>query len=166
MNGSLAAVPHGTECTRYRDKVSEKSRVVIVGESGVCERCLYFVGNYADIKGSYVACKRNLYPKNKHTVVTKSSLPKTNTCTPMPPVKEPRETVHHPDHYNKGIEVIKFIESWDLNFSRGSAIKYICRGGLKDPGKEMEDLEKAKQYIEFEINRLGRLKSENNKSES
>lgn len=66
--------------------------------------------------------------------------------------------VKHPGHYNKGIEVIKFIESWDLNFSRGSAIKYICRGGIKDPNKEIEDLEKAKQYIQFEINRIKRKK--------
>ena len=62
--------------------------------------------------------------------------------------------VSHPDYYNKGIEVIKFIESWDLNFSRGSAVKYICRGGIKNPEKEIEDLEKAKQYIQFEIDRI------------
>ena len=68
--------------------------------------------------------------------------------------------VHHPEHYNKGIEVIAFIESWDLNFSRGSAVKYICRGGVKSSDKEIEDLEKAKQYIQFEINRIKR--AENN----
>ncbi len=67
-----------------------------------------------------------------------------------------KERVHHPEHYNKGIEVITFIESWDLNFSRGSAVKYICRGGIKDIDKEIEDLEKAKQYIQFEINRIRR----------
>lgn len=67
-----------------------------------------------------------------------------------------KEAVHHPEHYNVGIEVITFIESWDLNFSRGSAVKYICRSGVKIVAKEIEDLEKAKQYIQFEIDRIKR----------
>ena len=66
------------------------------------------------------------------------------------PVK--KEFVDHPDHYNKGsIEVIDFIEDWEFNFNRGSAIKYICRAGIKDPNKEMEDLEKVIWYIQREI---------------
>ena len=70
-----------------------------------------------------------------------------------------KDMIHHPDHYNKGgIEVIDFIEAWDLNFSRGSAVKYICRGGIKDTDREIEDLKKAKQYIQFEINRIEREK--------
>ena len=36
-----------------------------------------------------------------------------------------KETVNHPSHYNQGIEAIEIIESWDLNFSLGNAIKYI-----------------------------------------
>ncbi len=75
-----------------------------------------------------------------------------------------REMVNHPEHYNKGgIEVIEFIEAWELNFSRGSTVKYICRAGIKDPENEIEDLKKAVWYIEREI---GRIKNENNKSES
>ena len=75
-----------------------------------------------------------------------------------------KEMVEHPDHYNKGdIEVIDFIEAWALNFSRGSAIKYICRGGIKDPETEVEDLKKAVWYIQTEIRRI---ENENNKSKS
>jgi len=66
-----------------------------------------------------------------------------------------KEAVHHPDHYNKGgIEVIDFIDAWDMNFERGSAVKYIARAGVKDPEKEIEDLEKAEWYINHEIIRL------------
>jgi len=75
-----------------------------------------------------------------------------------------KEMIDHPDHYNKGgIEVIDFIEAWELNFSRGSAVKYICRGGIKDPDKELEDLGKAKWYIDREIIRLinEKIKKEN-----
>jgi hypothetical protein len=63
--------------------------------------------------------------------------------------------VDHPSHYNSGkIEVIDAIEDWDLNFSRGNAIKYIARAGLKDKGTEIEDLQKALWYIQREIKRL------------
>lgn len=62
--------------------------------------------------------------------------------------------INHPDHYNRGIEVIDFIESHELNFNRGNAVKYITRAGLKDKGKEVEDLEKAVWYLQHEIARL------------
>ena len=62
------------------------------------------------------------------------------------------EKVNHPDHYNQGIEAIDIIESWALNFSLGNAIKYILRSPYK--GKQIEDLEKARWYIDREINRL------------
>jgi len=61
-----------------------------------------------------------------------------------------------PKYYNKGIEVIKFIESWNLNFSRGSIVKYICRAGLKGEETELKDLKKARDYIDFEIKRIGK----------
>jgi hypothetical protein len=63
--------------------------------------------------------------------------------------------VNHPSHYNKGkIEVWDFISDWKLNFDRGNAIKYICRAGSKDPEKEIQDLEKAIEYINHEIKTL------------
>ena len=62
------------------------------------------------------------------------------------------EQVNHPSHYNQGIEPIEVIESWELNFSLGNAIKYILRSPYK--GKQIEDLEKARWYIDREIERL------------
>ena len=64
--------------------------------------------------------------------------------------------VNHPNHYfaDSGIEVIDAIEAWNLNFSRGNAVKYIARAGVKNPEKEIEDLEKAVWYITREIKRL------------
>lgn len=66
------------------------------------------------------------------------------------------EKVNHPHHYNKGIEAIDIIESWELNFSLGNAIKYILRSPHK--GNQLEDLKKSAWYINREIQRL-----ENNK---
>ncbi len=64
----------------------------------------------------------------------------------------------NPSHYKQGkIEVIDFIEDQKLNFSKGSAIKYICRAGKKDPVKEIEDLKKAEWYIKREIERVQKV---------
>lgn len=65
------------------------------------------------------------------------------------------DNVNHPSHYNVGkIEVADFIADQDLNFFKGNAIKYVCRAGFKDKDKEVEDLEKAKWYIEREIRKV------------
>ena len=69
------------------------------------------------------------------------------------------DIVNRPAHYTDGkIEVIDFIEDKGLNFHRGNAVKYIARAGKKDPAKEVEDLEKARWYINREIERLKGLK--------
>ena len=64
--------------------------------------------------------------------------------------------VDHPDHYRKDSnhEAIYVIEAWQLNFNLGNVLKYLSRVGIKDPGKLIEDLEKARWYIDREINTL------------
>lgn len=66
------------------------------------------------------------------------------------------DNVKSPSHYrsDSGIEVIDAIEAWNLGFCKGNIIKYVARAGFKDPTKEIEDLEKAKWYLEREIKRL------------
>ncbi len=67
------------------------------------------------------------------------------------------EAVNHPAHYggeDNPYEVIKVIEAWELDFPTGNAVKYIARAGKKDPGKELEDLEKAAWYLSRKIARL------------
>lgn len=67
-----------------------------------------------------------------------------------------KEHVKHPTHYLKdsGHEVIDVINAWKLNFELGNAIKYIARAGKKDPNKEIEDLEKAIEYIGMQIKNI------------
>ena len=75
------------------------------------------------------------------------------------------DVVNRPAHYTDGkIEVIDFIEDKGLNFHRGNAVKYIARAGKKDPAKEIEDLEKARWYINREIERLKGLKTQESAS--
>lgn len=58
--------------------------------------------------------------------------------------------VNNPPHYTTGgIETIDFIEAKKLNYNLGNAVKYISRADHK--GKRVEDLQKAKWYIEREI---------------
>lgn len=59
------------------------------------------------------------------------------------------DAVAHPPHYTFGkIEVISVIEDWKLGFHLGSAVKYIARAGKKDPTKLVEDLRKARWYLD------------------
>ena len=72
-------------------------------------------------------------------------------------ISDNNSNVNHPAHYKRGgIEAIDAIEAWGFGegFNRGNAIKYIVRAGQKDPDAEIEDLEKAKWYLEREIERL------------
>ena len=64
------------------------------------------------------------------------------------------DNVNHPSHYNsyKGLEIIDLVEQ--MNFNRGNAVKYIARAGFKAPEKELEDLAKARWYIDREIQRI------------
>jgi hypothetical protein len=67
-----------------------------------------------------------------------------------------REAVNHPDYYggvDNTYETIKVIEAWGLNFHLGNVAKYISRAGKKSTAPAIEDLRKARQYIDFEIDR-------------
>jgi hypothetical protein len=73
---------------------------------------------------------------------------------PKPPQEE-EDVVNKPSHYTDGgIETIDFIEAKGLDFNLGNAVKYISRAGKKDPSKKVEDLEKARWYLNREIARL------------
>jgi hypothetical protein len=65
------------------------------------------------------------------------------------------DPVNHPSHYTaSGIETIDVIEAWDLDFCLGNAVKYISRAGKKDPEKELEDLKKARWYVDRRIEQI------------
>lgn len=65
------------------------------------------------------------------------------------------DTVNHPPHYGGGenpYEAIKVIEAWGLGFCLGNVVKYISRASKK--GALVEDLKKARWYLDREITRL------------
>lgn len=62
------------------------------------------------------------------------------------------DPVNHPAHYEQGpFECINLTESY--NFCLGNAIKYVWRHPFK--GNPVEDLKKAKWYVEREWERVG-----------
>jgi len=62
------------------------------------------------------------------------------------------DPINHPSHYTHGdIEPIDAIEAWQLGFCLGNVVKYIARAGHK--GDRLEDLKKARWYLEREIER-------------
>lgn len=75
----------------------------------------------------------------------------------LKPVSETFDAVNRPAHYaDRKIEVIDFIEDsgWAEGFCLGNAVKYIARAGKKDPTKTLEDLEKARWYLDRWIKEL------------
>ena len=71
------------------------------------------------------------------------------------------DPVNHPKHYTEhpsGVECIQITEH--MNFCLGNAIKYIWRADLKGG---VEDLEKARWYVNREIERRYHEDRRNNK---
>lgn len=64
------------------------------------------------------------------------------------------DNVSHPSHYTEGrkYEPKDVIRDWGLNFNLGNAVKYVARAGRKDD--ILQDLKKARQYLDFEIEYL------------
>ena len=71
------------------------------------------------------------------------------------------DPVTHPSHYTSGkIEVIDFITDQNLDFCLGNVVKYVSRAGKKEEEgktiieKQVEDLKKARFYLDFKIKQL------------
>lgn len=72
--------------------------------------------------------------------------------------KEPEtpELVEHPAHYGGDTvyEVIKVIRAWGLGFVLGNVVKYVARAGKKPGNSKLQDLKKARDYLNKEIEEL------------
>ena len=97
--------------------------------------------------------------------------PKVPKPTPAPTAEKPQEepevqkdveqldlaqessAVNHPSHYGGAgqFECIAYIEAHDLGFALGNAVKYITRAGKKPGASELQDLQKARWYLDRRI---------------
>lgn len=77
-------------------------------------------------------------------------------------LKEAYQVTNHPTYYggeDNTYEAKKVIKAWGLNFNTGNVAKYLSRAGKKDLKGDvlkstLEDLTKARQYLDFEIEEL------------
>jgi hypothetical protein len=64
------------------------------------------------------------------------------------------DVVNHPSHYTahpSGVECIEITEH--MSFTVGNAVKYLWRADLKHEDGGIEDLRKARFYVDREIER-------------
>jgi hypothetical protein len=58
-----------------------------------------------------------------------------------------------PNYYKSGDQdAIAYTLKHNLNFTKGSVLKYMTRAGNKDGESELKDLNKALEYLKREIN--------------
>lgn len=94
------------------------------------------------------------------SLIKSTQMPAAYTVREKPKIAlvKDRETINHPSHYggDTTYEVIKVIQAWNLNFALGNVLKYVYRSDKKPGEDPIENLKKAKKYIEFEIEQLER----------
>ena len=97
-----------------------------------------------------------VYPVGQPYVICSKSKYKYELEDDRIKIVENSDSVSNPPHYadgwSNGAEVIDLTEH--LSFCAGNVVKYVCRAGRKDPDKHVEDLEKARWYLDREIERV------------
>ena len=110
----------------------------------------YYVTGSSTKDGSYVGSRDDFLHYFKPQ-------PKEN----LPPSKQEKnmsdkhDPVNSPSHYTSdpsGVHCIEIAENWD--FLLGNTLKYIWRHGKKSSSDSIEDLEKARWYLDRKINKL------------
>lgn len=116
-----------------------------------CEICKLEINYFYDFnRSNYYMC----------AVCFKDYCTKTNLIFSNATRVTKQSDIDNVKHY-KGTEVMQFIELFNLDFCLGNTVKYIARAGVKDENKYIEDLEKAKWYLERKIKFLkGELKGD------
>lgn len=72
-----------------------------------------------------------------------------------PDTDQEHDEVNHPSWYcDGGIETLDFILAKKLDFLTGQVAKYLSRSGKKDPDKALQDLKKAKFYLDRKIKEM------------
>jgi len=97
-------------------------------------------------------------PEDPSTQAERTSLP---TPAAEPTVKS-EDPVNLPTHYRShpsGVECIEVTEH--MNFCLGNAVKYLWRAGLKSSDTHLQDLRKARWYLDREITRIEKQQAKN-----
>ena len=114
-----------------------------------CDGCCFFSpgGCYMPgIDGFNISCDKDFIFVNKGEVVTVQQL--TERDEGRKPGIGKRSYYGFPNGVEAG-DICRY-----LSFNLGNVVKYACRAGRKDAKKKIEDLMKARDYLDNEIKRL------------
>lgn len=124
--------------------------------------CSYHGSHCRPLHGCCSACPSksviNKIAKNVYEPIVTEQLEDQKRVTEMLSTAIPDSMVAHPPHYNshpKGIECIEVVED-NPYYNLGASMKYLWRVSWGSKGNDIQDLEKAKQYIDFELARRRR----------
>lgn len=132
-----------------------KTLIIDTNLENACTRCKYLKPLNCDPTGTFCKCTNENYKHFKDSIFIidcgRCDLYEYDSKTKDETESE-SDSVKHPSHYCFGkYEPVKVISDWKLNFNLGCVIKYITRAGKKPGNSRLQDLQKAKQYLEFEI---------------
>jgi hypothetical protein len=130
--------------------MSTTAQVKVIGR---CPECLHeslFLGGGGHVTCSNAECRR---PDAASLAL---QTPRSSESGWPEEIDRVPETVDHPAHYggaDNPYEAIRVIEAWglDADFCLGNAVKYLCRAGRKPDTTEVEDLRKARWYLDRAI---------------
>lgn len=98
------------------------------------------------------AVKKEQENKERKTVFVVGSDSENLMPKSTPELQVTPDVVNHPPHYKAGgIETIDFIEAKGLGYHLGNVVKYVSRAGLKGTNTGLEDLKKARWYLDRAI---------------
>lgn len=67
---------------------------------------------------------------------------------------------YSPEHYQRGvIEVWDYIADQQLDYFLGNVVKYVSRAGFKPYEEEIDDLMKAKAYIDKKLELISKQRN-------
>lgn len=120
----------------------------IAAALGIKVMRVYAINNYDQ--------KKKAKLKKRKALVVKPAQGELRTVMRMT-INDKADNVNHPAHYKVGgIETIDFIEAKQLNYNLGNVVKYVTRADHK--GNNVEDLLKARWYLNREISNLNKGK--------
>lgn len=154
LDDKVGAIEFGNP-TDYRDSaLCNQTEAILTGEPDV-------TALRSEIERlKQVGCGASDLPIRLHNegVVSEGQVAKVAERSNDPaPSSAAASAVDHPAHYggaNNPYEAIKVIDAWGLGFCLGNTVKYVSRAGKKDAAKHLEDLRKARWYLDREITNL------------
>lgn len=130
-------------------KYAEVGSEIVVKDGVVVETTLD--SSWIGYMGNMVETFDNWFNANLKDTQHKTEWAKVLTCSAV------QSDSITPEHYNSTkISTFDVVKDWNLNFFLGNVVKYIQRAGKKERNSELQDLKKARKYLDAMIETLER----------